>query len=305
MRQIGTLDKEKAARRFTDFLVTLGIRADTERDQGVWVIWVRDEDHLEQARSELENFRRMPEDPRYANAAKQAQLIRDEDERRHEQVRRNTIEMRQHWKSGLGTARRCPAIFLMIGISIVVFLLTDMGFHQENETFRLLQFRDPGVADPTSVLPDRGPWFDVRRGQVWRLVTPIFVHGDFFHLLFNMMWLHYLGGQYEHIRGSLRFLWFALGAALASVLALTFVDPGQGGGGMSGVNYALFGYIWMRWKFAPEDGFHLTQFTVILMVVWFFLCFTPAVSNVANYAHAFGLGYGMIFGYLPLIFKSR
>ena len=303
MRQIGKLDKEKDAHRFADYLVTREIPAHAESDQDGWAIWVRDEDQLDQAREELENFRRMPDDSRYAGVGRQAQTIRDENIRRQEEARRKTIEIRRSWKSGQGVARRCPVVFAMIGISVVVFLLTGGEFNQNNKTFRLLHFNDPIGSVSGEEREFYDPWVDVRRGQVWRLITPNFLHGDFLHLIFNMMWLHYLGSQLEDLKGSFRFLWFALGACLVSVLALILVDVDSGGlgGGMSGVVYALFGYVWMRWKFFPEEGFQLTQFTVLLMIVWFFMCFK--MQGVANAAHAFGLGYGIIAGYLPVLFQ--
>jgi GlpG protein len=34
------------------------------------------------------------------------------------------------------------------------------------------------------------------------------------------------------------------------------------------------------------------------MVIWFFLCFTGLVGNIANTVHAVGFGVGMAWGYL-------
>ena len=61
MRQAGTLNSEKLAQTFVDHLLTLGINSHTEQDHDEWVIWVRNEDHLETAQAELENFRRSPQ----------------------------------------------------------------------------------------------------------------------------------------------------------------------------------------------------------------------------------------------------
>jgi GlpG protein len=35
-----------------------------------------------------------------------------------------------------------------------------------------------------------------------------------------------------------------------------------------------------------------------MMIVWFFVCFTGAVGDIANVAHAVGLAMGMAWGYL-------
>jgi membrane associated rhomboid family serine protease len=38
--------------------------------------------------------------------------------------------------------------------------------------------------------------------------------------------------------------------------------------------------------------------TVLMMIVWFFLCLVGIIPHVANAVHAFGLGVGLIWGYL-------
>jgi rhomboid protease GluP len=43
-------------------------------------------------------------------------------------------------------------------------------------------------------------------GQYWRLITPMFLHGSFIHLGFNMYALNILGRRVERIFGNLRFL---------------------------------------------------------------------------------------------------
>ena len=42
-------------------------------------------------------------------------------------------------------------------------------------------------------------------GEYWRLITAMFIHGGFFHLLFNMFSLYVFGPELERIAGKLRF----------------------------------------------------------------------------------------------------
>ncbi|MEM9752672.1 MAG: rhomboid family intramembrane serine protease [Planctomycetota bacterium] len=73
-------------------------------------------------------------------------------------------------------------------------------------------------------------WFSVEQGverfQIWRFLSFQFVHGDLFHIAFNMLGLYFFGPMIERWWGSRRFLAFYLlcgvsGAVLASILAYT------------------------------------------------------------------------------------
>src|SRR5262249_26728629 len=67
-------------------------------------------------------------------------------------------------------------------------------------------------------------------------------------------------------------------------------------GGMSGVVYALFGYIWMKGKYEPWEGLGVPQQTVMIMLVWLVACFSGYLGDIANTAHLVGLIVGMAFG---------
>ena len=77
--------------------------------------------------------------------------------------------------------------------------------------------------------------------------------------------------------------------------------------GMSGVVYGLLGYVWMKSKFDPATGVFLHPNTVAMMLIWFVLCLGRVIPNVANGAHAVGLGLGVLWGFLgclPAIRKA-
>jgi membrane associated rhomboid family serine protease len=138
---------------------------------------------------------------------------------------------------------------------------------------------------------------EVRHGEVWRLFTPMFVHMDWWHIIFNMMWLVDLGSMIEGRQKSWLLAIMVLAMAVVSNLAQFFAG-GPLFGGMSGVVYGLFGYIWIRGKFDPGSGLYLHPTTVTMMIIWFFACFTGLVGDIANAAHAAGLVMGIMWGWL-------
>ena len=81
------------------------------------------------------------------------------------------------------------------------------------------------------------------------------------------------------------------------------LSDGPAFGGMSGVLYGLFGYAWMKTRFAPELGVTLSPQTVTTLLVWFVLCLSPflqaVIGPVANVAHAVGLLVGVAAGVAP------
>ena len=67
---------------------------------------------------------------------------------------------------------------------------------------------------------------------------------------------------------------------------------------MSGVNYGLFGYLWIRGKLDPTFGFQLDPSTIAIMLIWFGVCLIGLMPNVANTAHAIGLISGAGMGWI-------
>ena len=114
---------------------------------------------------------------------------------------------------------------------------------------------------------------DICAGQVWRLITPAFMHGGWLHILFNMMWMVDLGRRIEPIKGSARFIGLVLGIAVISNVAQASwyaispweVETGNGPAhfeyflGMSGVVSGLFGYAWMCGRYRPYERIFVNQ----------------------------------------------
>ncbi len=226
-------------------------------------------------------------------------------------ARKNVVEVRDRWnrpRAGSG-----KLILALTAISIVVAVFTGLGDTVDPE---LRQEKPPGIASlmliSTNVyapLEDllREPYFgliQIAHGQLWRLITPIFLHFSIAHIVFNMMALLQLGAVVEQRQGPLRLVLIVLAAAAISNLAQYFT-AGPVFGGMSGVVYAMFGYIWMQSKFVPSSGLYMPPQMVFMCVFWFFLCMTGTVGPIANGAHAGGLVVGMLIGIAPLWLGKR
>ena len=75
-------------------------------------------------------------------------------------------------------------------------------------------------------------------------------------------------------------------------------------GGMSGVVYGLFGYLWIKTKFDPRSGFYLDPNLTMWFLIWFVLCMTGAVGPIANWAHGVGLAAGALVAILPVWWRK-
>ena len=127
---------------------------------------------------------------------------------------------------------------ILIGISVLVAIVSKLG-----ADFSLIRY----LLISEYV---HGGLIEVRHGEVWRVLTPIFIHFGFLHILFNMLWLKDLGSLIEHRQGSRTLAALVIVIAAASNVGQYLVS-GPLMGGMSGVVYGLLGYIWIRGKYVP------------------------------------------------------
>jgi GlpG protein len=301
MRQIGTLKSEQDARRFAAHLTAQGVSANAEQDRDGWVIWVRDEDHLEEAKDELQKFKLDPTDRRYRSAERDAEAVRREEAKKREQASKNVVVMRGRWGSGMGRSRKTPLVFVLIVLSVAVGMLTGLESQPTNSTLRQLEFSDSiHRVDETW---NGDAFAEVRQGQVWRLITPMFLHFGAMHLVFNMYMLYYLGAQVEDRRGTVTLAVLVLVIAAASNLAQALI-VGPWFGGMSGVDYGLFAYVWMKTMYEPGAGMYVSPMTALLLIGWLFLGILMPEMHMANAAHGAGLVAGAAIGYAPVLWSA-
>lgn len=180
----------------------------------------------------------------------------------------------------------------LIAISLIVAFVSKLGSNLPAIRFLFISEYSQGMSE-------------IYSGQLWRLFTPAFIHFGILHIVFNLLWLYQLGSAIEQRQKSIRMLTLVILIALFSNLA-QLIWSGPLFGGMSGVVYGLLGYIWIQGKVNPAAGLWLDKNTTLLMLIWFVICWTGLVGNVANMAHTIGLVTGVILGFIysPVLFRK-
>ncbi|MCH9612859.1 MAG: Rhomboid protease GlpG [Chlamydiia bacterium] len=153
----------------------------------------------------------------------------------------------------------------------------------------------------------------IREGQVWRTITPAFLHADILHLAFNMLWLWMLGRLVEDRVGFVRYLAMTLIFALATNF-FQYLMSGPFFLGYSGVITGLAGYAWMRQRDKVSEGFPIPNNVFFFLWIFVFGLFAIQVvafilqivhiisfdMPIANTAHITGALLGMGCAKIPL-----
>lgn len=300
MRQIGELPRDRDPKVLEDHLLSLGVPSRFAPRPDGWAVWIIKEDQVAQGRAELESYLANPGDPRFRESARAAAEIRRKEAELEKQFRKHDLEAADIW--GRPSFRRRPATTILAALAVGVFLLQHLAATRHVVLDGLGFFSLIGP-DP-ELRPQRG-LTDALNGQVWRLVTPIFLHFGLLHIVFNLWWTVTLGTAIEIRRGTGRFVALVLVSAVFSNLAEYFymdqiIHDYYLFGGLSGVLYALFGYVWMKGETDPEAGLKIDANNTVLLLGWLVLCMTPVMTGligpVANAAHLGGLAIGMVAG---------
>ncbi|KZZ86316.1 rhomboid family intramembrane serine protease [Bacillus sp. SJS] len=166
---------------------------------------------------------------------------------------------------------------LLLAIQIVVFILMELaGGSQNNQT--LVNF---------------GAKFNpyIMEGEWWRLITPMFLHIGFIHLLMNSMALYFIGEAVEKMFGSARFLMIYFFSGIMGTLA-SFAFNTSISAGASGAIFGCFGAL-LYLGVVQRDLFLRTIGPNILVVIGINLALGFTISNIDNAGHIGGLIGGM------------
>ena len=349
MRHLGNLDSPEQAENFVAYLLVQGIEGHVDTRSGPAEVWVKDEDQLTEAMNHLTVFRQNPSDEKYTAAVPEAKAIKKAQAKKTKAMQKNIV----HVARG-GLNKKPHLTMLLIALCGLVALFTNFGnppiggvddvdgdgkitqadvdqikeAHYAQPLYRWLQFTSVGPPEGAKLAKEydkddlRLRTASLRRGEVWRVITQIFIHYGIMHIVFNTYMLFNFGSLIERRYDWKRLLMLVLLAgAIPNFVASTVPVAWQGSaphliggylittaGGMSGVIYGLFGYVWVKSVYDPKFGFRVPQSSIIIMMVWLFGCMFAASlakagfplfpQNIGNWAHGIGLLVGMVVGYL-------
>jgi membrane associated rhomboid family serine protease len=184
-----------------------------------------------------------------------------------------------------GTVAADPRLVtkILIAINLAVFLVQLSVGDTFTDRFDLV-----GRATFTPF----GPLEGVAEGQWYRLVTAMFLHGSYIHIMFNMLSLWWIGGPLEAALGRARYLalYFVSGLA-GSALSYLLAAPNQPSLGASGAIFGLFGATAVLMRRLNYDMRPVIALLVINLI------FTFGWSGIAWQAHIGGLVAGVVVGY--------
>jgi len=181
--------------------------------------------------------------------------------------------------------RRPVVTFLCLGLSIALFLATDILWPQVR--------RGGGPAWLAALYQDSPIW----AGEVWRHLSCIFLHGGWWHIGMNGMALLYLGRRVEAGWGSFALLGLVLFTGVTGAAA-TWIASGSSVG-ISGALFGLCGFLWALRRVHPVAAEVMTEqmirWVVIMLILGVILSATGRLA-VANWAHGAGLASGYLAG---------
>jgi len=131
----------------------------------------------------------------------------------------------------------------------------------------------------------------------WQIITYQFLHGDFWHIFFNMFMLWMFGNELANLWGTNKFLTFYLLSGIGAALIQLFITPMIGSVGptvgASGSIYGIFLAFAFTYPNRPILIFPLfipikAKYLIIGLVVMDFLMGFSASSRVAHFAHIGG-----------------
>lgn len=267
MIKLITLNQPRMAQAFIDYMASRQVEIKMMPEGGgQFGLWLMEAEHQVETEAELKMFLAKPNDAKYQAASWDMA-----------ETRQNNFSYHSPSMMSMLKAKAGPFSLLIMATCVIIFALQQFGAGQP--VFDALHF----------------PAFSGQEWQIWRWFSHALLHFSIMHIAFNLLWWWQLGGDIELRLGSGKLAQiFALSAAVSG-FGQYWVE-GANFGGLSGVVYALVGYIWMLGYRAPSKGLSMPKPILGFMLVWLVLGFVQPFMAIANTAHLAGLLSGVAIG---------
>ncbi len=259
--------QEQPAQLLVNYLRTQSIDAVYQKMQGELehVVLIRDQADITKAKQIASEFVAKPTDKKYQQAAwTQGKVVE--------------LQSQTGLFSGVKplNLKTTPFTAVVLVICLVVFGISWLGgFNFVLEWFQIRSLNE---------LSSSHQW--------WRLLGPAFIHFSEIHLIFNLLWWWSLGGKIEQKFGTSTLALIFFVAAVSSNIG-QLVMSGTNFGGLSGVVYAVVGFVWWIGWLKPNWGLALPKPVIGFLLVWLLLGYADVLwVSMANTAHTVGLVVG-------------
>ena len=173
-----------------------------------------------------------------------------------------------------------PVVSTLLAINIIIFVLSLLPVLGDYIYFYGIGYN-----------------YSISQGEYWRIVTPMFLHLNFLHLIFNMFSLYLFGPELEQLTGKARFLPIYFLAGLVGNIATYLIYPlTHQSLGASGAIYGILGAFGALVYYTKHIFPQLKQIIVPIIVIGVIMTFVQPNINVT--AHIAGLITGFILGFI-------
>ena len=186
--------------------------------------------------------------------------------------------------SFMGRLRDKPYMtYALLGIMVLVYLLMTISGGTEN------------VANLVRFGAKYNPL--IRAGEYWRLLTPIFIHIGFTHILMNGITLYFIGQYVETLFGHWRFLLIFLASGIAGNLASFAFSPSLSAGASTSI-FGLFGAFMMLGESFSRNQAIVSMARTFLLFIVLNIATDIFVSGIDIAGHLGGLVGGFLIAYV-------
>lgn len=186
---------------------------------------------------------------------------------------------------------------ILIALNIVPFYLINMTYGEHSELNRELALS--WGANSAAY---------VATGQIWRLLTSMFLHADIVHILGNIIALVIVGRYIDYYFGTKNFYFIYFVAGLAGSLCSNAVHPAGFSVGASGAIFGMYGAFFMTFfiEHPDKEKLQFSRYAIMYMATHILKSLAKGfgVAGIDNAAHLGGFAAGAALAYLILTEKQ-